>query len=111
MTKRRTTAQPWPMSMRTTRSPSTTRESIRGEVVNDYGATPTPEQQASYLRTERRAQSSMTGRDEHIERSEYSERDSEPMNDPNRPPKYIRDAWESEGKDWPRGRERRLASR
>jgi len=76
---------------------------IRGEVVNDYGATPTKEQQAAIRRTERRAKSSMTGRDEHEERAEYSERDSEPMTDPNRPPKYVRDAWESEGKDWREG--------
>jgi hypothetical protein len=76
---------------------------IRGEVVNDYGSTPTKEQQAAHRRTERRARSSMTGSDEHDERSEYSERDSEPMTDPNRPPKYVRDAWESEGKDWREG--------
>jgi hypothetical protein len=76
---------------------------IRGQVVNDYGATPTPEQQASYLRTERRAQSSMTGRDEHDERAEFSERDSAPMTDVNRPPKYLRDALESEGDDWRAG--------
>jgi len=76
---------------------------IRGQVVNDYGSNPTKEQQASYLRTERRARSGMTGRDGHDERSEYSERDSEPMTDPNRPPKYLRDAMEADGKDWRTG--------
>jgi hypothetical protein len=76
---------------------------IRGQVVNDYGSTPTPEQQAAIRRTERRAKSSMTGRDEHEERSEYSERDSAPMTDPNRPPKYVRDAMEADGDDWRAG--------
>ena len=76
---------------------------IRGQVVNDYGATPTKEQQAAIRRTERRAKSSMTGRDEHDERAEFSERDSAPMTDSNRPPKYVRDAMEADGKDWRTG--------
>jgi len=75
---------------------------IRGQVVNDY-ANPTKDQQAAARRTERRARSSMTGTDEQDERAEYSERDSEPMNDPNRPPKYIRDAMEADGDDWRAG--------
>jgi len=70
---------------------------IRGKVIYPD---PTPEQQAAAGRTERRARSSMTGRDEHIERSEYSERDSAPMTDANRPPKYVRDAMEADGEDW-----------
>lgn len=72
---------------------------IRGQVVNDY-PNPTKDQQAAARRTEHRARSGMTGRDEHDERSEYSERDSEPMTDSNRPPKYVRDAMEADGEDW-----------
>ena len=82
--------------------PSSAR-TIRGEVVHDYGPPPTKEQQAGMRRTERRARSSMTGRDEHDERSEFSERDSAPMTDPNRPPKYVRDAMEADGDDWRAG--------
>ena len=73
---------------------------IRGKVIYPD---PTPEQQAAAQRTERRARSGMTGRGEHDERAEYSEPDSEPMTDPNRPPKYIRDAMEADGDDWREG--------
>ncbi|MEO8185630.1 MAG: hypothetical protein ABI895_43050 [Deltaproteobacteria bacterium] len=73
---------------------------IRGEVVRDYSHTPTKEERAADIRTERRAQSSMMGRRDWEERSEFSERDSAPSTDSSRPPKYVRDAMESEGEDW-----------
>lgn len=79
--------------------PSSAR-TIRGQVVYPDS---TKEQQAGNRRTEHRAKSGMMGRDEHDERAEFSEPDSEPMTDPNRPPKYMRDALDESGDDWREG--------
>ncbi|MHB8188346.1 MAG: hypothetical protein ACYDDU_20220 [Dermatophilaceae bacterium] len=73
---------------------------IRGKVIYPN---PTPEQQAAAHRTEHRARSAIFDTDEPDERSEYGERDSAPMTDSNRPPKYVRDAMEADGKDWRTG--------
>lgn len=80
-----------------------TPDTIRGEVVRDYASNPTKEQRAAIQRTERRAQRAMVGKADSDARAEFSERDSTPSTDSTRPPKYVRDAMEADGKDWRAG--------
>jgi hypothetical protein len=72
---------------------------IPGHVVRNYPE-PTPEQEAAAARTAQRGAAVLSGRNAAKERSEYGEQQSEPMNDPTRPPRYVREAMESEDEDW-----------